>query len=951
MKCNFYEISFKIDELIQNYSLENLKKITQYFKCEGIESYFFKKLASSPNSFPWLQPLKERGYFDPQNNPLPQEVHGKKGYFFIPEWNILEYLENVAAKNKKTPSKEITNTLLEIIDSIIKFRDKTGKRIDNYRTDWKIVKIIFLLPIDKITEEHIGLLETALKTEWDSSLIASEIGETVLPKLINEKAKDLLLQLLNFILDYKKVKGNPIFGEEESYEYNSMLNEYWLRKTITKYKKKIAGLCGIEAAEIALKKIKAIVNESKQQFNNIWIPTIEENLQTFFPERYECQLVYFVRDMFEFSEPQKMKEKIRNLLKEEHPIFKRIAFHTIDFHYEKLKDLFWNLDNNPLEEKYANHEVYELLKNNSSSFSEEEINKALQWIESKKYYIPQDIKDDKDQIEKILAYRKKEWLSALLATKDKDVISSYKKYDQINPSSFEHPGFSLGIETKEEHEPPIEESKLLEMTNEEIVKYLNDINNGTKETDMQGVLDVLSSCVSKNPEKFTNNIKPFLKAQRMYQYALIAGLNEAWDLKKKIEWQSIIDFVSQIITSSDFWNEDYKGYDYKNWLISDIARLIENGVKGKDNLLDTKLLPKAENVLLILAQKTKSDLTDMNDIITSVLNSAKGKVFSAMISYSLRYAYLQKKDSKGKWKNSIKKDFTKRLDRKFETSLEFSVILGEYLASLYWLDKDWVVENINKIFPKNNDDHWEAAFTAYLFYSPRVYRDLYFLLRENEHYTKAIKTEFNDSHITERLVHHICIGYLEDWEKLEDKESLIFQLIENKNINQLSAIVNFLWILRERFNSDVKKEKIIPLWRRLYNLAKENEEDSEYQKLISNLSKWLLLVDEINDEVFEWLKLSAKYIDRGSSLPFFIENLSMHVTKTPKKVGKIYLEMLNANIYPDYEKESIQKTVRILYDQGYREIANSICNSYGEKGFEFLRKTYIKYNKKNFGFN
>jgi hypothetical protein len=257
-----------------------------------------------------------------------------------------------------------------------------------------------------------------------------------------------------------------------------------------------------------------------------------------------------------------------------------------------------------------------------------------------------------------------------------------------------------------------------------------------------------------------------------------------------------------------------------------------------------------------------------------------------------------------------------------------------------------VIDNINKIFPIDNDIHWKSAFTGYLFYSSRVYKDIYFLLRENGHYAKAIKTEFNEPYITERLVQHICIGYLEDWENLEDEKSLIFQLIENKNINQLLEIVNFFWLLRDKLTDNIKS-KVKPLWKKLYELGKQNEESQEYKKLLSNLSEWLCLIDEIDDEIYVWLKISAKYVDIGFNIHFFIENLMQHASKTHKKVGEIYLEMLKAGIYPYYEKEHIQKIVLLLYENKEKEIADKICNLYGEKGYLFLKDIYKKYNNKD----
>jgi hypothetical protein len=721
-----------------------------------------------------------------------------------------------------------------------------------------------------------------------------------------------------------------------------IMNEYWLNEALKKYKQKIAKLCGIDAARIAIGKIKKILEEDISQFNNTWIPTIEDRPQTSFPDRYECQLVRFVRDMFKFSEPQKIKEEIGKLLKEEHPIFKRIAIHIINYHYKDLNELFWQWEGNPLEDESLKHELYELFKNNCSIFTKEQIYKVLNWIESKNYYIPEEIKD-KDQVNKILAYQKKEWLSALLETKNADILSSYEKYNKINPVQLDHPGFISWRETTRGYESPVAKDEFLTKTNEEIAEYFR----STKEQiDAEGLSYSFKDCVLENPEKFTNNIKPFLNVPRIYQHTLLWGLGEAWRSKKYINWQVVFDFIFKLIASEDFWNEEYKGYNYRNWIISQIADLIEEGTKDDNHAFSPELLPVAENILLMLVEKTISDLPDMNDLVTSVLNSTKGKIFSAMVNYSLRYARLYKRENEERWAENIKKEFTNRLNREIESSLEFSVILGEYLPKIYWLDKNWVIDNINKIFPIDNDIHWKSAFTGYLFYSSSIYKDIYFLLRHNGHYAKAIKSEFSDSHIKARLVQHICIGYLEDWENLEDEESLIFQLIENKNINQLLEIVDFFWLQRDELTDNIKS-KVKPLWKKLYEIGKQNEESQEYKKLFSNLSKWLSLIDEIDDEIYVWLKLSAKYVNRDFESTFFIEYLIEHASKTPAKVGEIYLEMLQAGIYPYYEQEQIQNIVCSLYENKEKEIADKICNLYGEKGYLFLKDIYKKYNKKD----
>jgi hypothetical protein len=944
-----YDSQQEIDDTISNYSKEKAERIFQIIKNDKSQrDYFFEALKSAENPFPWLQPLKEKGYFDPQN--------------WNQNRNVLGYLENVADKIKENQDAEVIETLLEIANKIITYQDEKGERIEKHRTDWLMIKIIFSLPIDKITESHIEFIRLALNSEWIAAWVVYEIDNTILPRLLQERAENLVLNLLDIILSYKKIEEKSYFDDKKTYEHTSIkyisimdestINEYQLKETLQKYKQKIAELCSIKAARIAIDKMKIIIKEDKSKFDNMWIPTTEDHPQTISPERYECQLVHFVRDMFEFSEPHKIKEEIDKLLKEEHPIFKRIAIHIINYHYKDLNELFWQLKENPLEDELLKHELYELLKNNCSVFTNEQITKVLNWIESNKnYYIPKD--ENEDQVNKMIAYKKKEWLSALLETKNRDILSSYEKYNNINPAELDHPGFVFWMGAKVGYKNSVARDEILTKTNEEIAEYF------ISKKEKKGAEDLFNSFknyVSENPEKFTNNIKPFLNIPRIYQYALLWGLNKAWSTKKHINWQVVFDFIFNLITSDDFWNENYEGANYRNLIISQIAEVIEEGTKDDNHAFSPKFLPKAEEILLLLAEKTESDFTYTGDLVTSIIDSTKGKIFSAMINYSLRYARLYKREE-DKWVRSVKEDFTKRLDREIEPSLEFSLILGKYLPSIYWLDKKWVSYNINKIFPINNDTHWKAAFTGYLSYFSTIYGDIYFLLRENGHYAKAIKTDFDNPDITKRVVQHICIGYLEDWEKLEDEKSLIFQLLEDKNIKQILEIVNYFLVITKTnlFEKNTKdkviekiKSKVKPLWKEIYKLTKHDEENEEFQKIISDISKWLVFIDEIDDEIMEWLILSAKYLNRGRCCndDSFIKYLVKHTSKTPAKVGKIYLEMLKADIYPNYKQEHIKEIVLLLYENNKKEIADKIYNLYGEKSYFFLKDIYGKYNKK-----
>ncbi len=924
---------------MSNMGNSQAEKIFQLIKNDkSQENHFFEVLASTSNALPWLKPLLERGYFDPRNNPPPEEVPTQKGSFTIPRWNVLGCLENIARQNASNPTEEITASLVSVVDSIITYKNETGERIDNSTTDWVIVKVIFTFPVEKITEAHIEFVRTALRSRWGSvSLVASELGTTAFRHLIDHNTKELLLKLLDVVLDYKK--NDDRIPEK----YSSIIDEYWLNDMLEKHKVGIAKLCAVQAAEVALTKMHNIISDDAKQFHAAMITTIEDHPQMHFPNHYQCRLVRFVRDMYGLAAPQQLRETIASLVQEEHPIFKRIAIHTINVHYDELNSLFWEWHGNPLEEKWLKHELYELLKARSVYFTKEELVKLMNWIETKKYYIPNEVKEEPER-NKYTAYYKKEWLSAILVTKDKDVLSAYQSYEAIEPSQPDHPGFDFWTEIRwGGNEPLIDKNELLRKSNLELAQYLKDFK-GTgkwKEPDREDISEAFRDCVMNYPEHYSTDLDPFLAFDRMYQYALIRGLQEAWRANKDFTWGDILQFTLKMITPADFWNETNepeKRYDYRVQIVGQIADLIEEGTKDDRHAFDNILLPIADEILLILGKKTKFQIEEDNGFMSLALNSPRGRILSSMVIYSLRYSRLLGKATE-RWAKPIKQYFDDLLSSPTQPPIEFYVTLGRYLPNLYYLEKEWVVSKVNQIFSTTDDKAWEAAFTGYLYSTNSVYSDLYMLLRQNGHYGKALKTAFADSHCIQGIVGHICVGYLEEWEKLEDEKSLMRQLIDSGNIGKLSEIIGFFWMLRDNMTDKIK-HKIKPLWKSLIKVLSKNEHDPEYQKAISEISRWLSLVDSIDDEIQEWLKLSAKYIETNFNSPFLIEYLVPHAAKTPEKVGQIFTTILAAGNYPQYKKENIQDIVRTLYSHQQKEIADTICNSYMEKGIDFLRPLF-----------
>ena len=333
-----------------------------------------------------------------------------------------------------------------------------------------------------------------------------------------------------------------------------------------------------------------------------------------------------------------------------------------------------------------------------------------------------------------------------------------------------------------------------------------------------------------------------------------------------------------------------------------------------------------------------------------------------MINYALRFARTNEVNIKGcRWPQTVRADFTKRLDRSVETSLEFSYTLGFYLPNLLYLDEQWVVGNIDRVFPQQNEDHWQAAFSGCLLNSRYPHANLYTWLKANGHYQKALNTDFADKEAQGRLVRHLCIGWIKDWETFDDDTSLIYQLINSCNPNLLSAVVHFFLREGETLSQSSDSEKIKayekvkakvrPAWHALFKILSQNSDEVAYQRILSPLSAWVGLVDEIDTEILESLKVSVKYIDKvpgyGMTLSRVIEALLRHVLITPQKVGKIYLAIPKSEMWylQGVKKGDIEKTVRILYEKGHKSIADEICNRFGKAGADFLKSVYEEHRR------
>ncbi len=940
LKTNKIQNDFTdIDSALEAPAMSNIDTIIQKINHDKVaEEYFFSQAPNYQNLYLWLEPLYKADFFNPAKNPHPQEDKNNKGHFNIPLWNVLLFLESVSLQNKIKPNSSVTKILLKIVDVIITYQEDDSFRVDNYHTDQYMIRVVFNLPYENISLDHIEFISLSLRESRFGNGFHDDIEKIVIPVLVENKMQERLIELLKVIFLYE---------EDRFDERIPLISKYLLEKMLDKYAKEISKQIGTRGLDALIKIIHDVIAESDSAFNIAWIATIEEHKQNSFPDRYDNQLISFTRDVLESLNDQEAGKYIEKFFHEKHPIFKRLAFHAINRKYDSLKDLLWlwldqNIQN--LNSNYQ-HEFCELLSDNKSKFSEEELDILINWIEGLEYGSSEKDTSEED-IKKYTAYKRKRWLTILKGGGDR-IDNLYQKYDYINPAKIEHPCFDrwiygarfIGVEN------PVE--NLCDKSVEEIASEINGFNiNSFKADDelstdrdvLMGLASQLENCIKENPGTFSKQLVNFNNLDYIYKYHIIRGFTSAWKGKQKFDWDKVFDFILSELTVDFFESIDPNTKSFRR----ECTELIEYGTKEDRNTFDAKYLPKAKKILFKLINNKESEEEGdiKNGLSSHVLNSTNGKTLHALMNYALRYGRLHSNKSI-RWEEDVEDFFTKQLGNNDVYSLSVFLIFGSYLSNFQFLNKEWVDLHFNDIFPIDKERLWLASIEGYFKYSSNISAYLYDLLNKGDHIKAALESEMLSDDIKRKVVQQVCVIYLHD----KDSDT-IFDIIRSKNQNSILEIISFIWFSYkdESFESNnLVLEKINKLWSKIYSSLKDDQSKCS-QVIFSNLSKWFVFLDEIEDDLLPQLELTVKNVNQDHNSHYLIEEMNRLVVTNQREIGGLYLSMVKNNIFPQYKEDNIKKIIECLFSSSKSEdLASVICNIYKQNGVFFLNELCKKH--------
>lgn len=914
-------------------------------RSQDLQPFLFRKAVG----LRWFSAFKEAGFLHPTEIPRPVPAR-EEGYVSIPVWPITDYLVGTSTELADSGNEQHAVEFIQFI------RDATQhareNQYGNYRVWWQFSKIIRNIPPRLIHPDDIDLIDYWLSDVYERGLVAESLGEHWLISLLDvgdAHCKDLAVQLLEALYRIKFVDRE--YGNTPRKEPALRFDSWYAKKITQKVACKVGQILGMDATRIFQKRLEAILVEvDNDEWSSIWRSAIEDHEQNHGANDAEDIIIEAYRDSllaYVDASPETSREYVAELLDSHFETVRRIAIYAIDQRFQCLNTYLGCVITGQYFTNNFRHELWHLLRNHYNEFGPEQRHCVGEVI------VGLTKTDEAGKVsEGATAYQRAIWLSAIKGYGD-DVARLYRESIDIIGGEPEHPDFPSYMSSRSVvHKSPFSKEELLSLDASDLAKQLDTYletykpSQGFDEPGPEGLVEMLRHLVKAEPLRFYNQLHKFSESDLSFVYALIEAYRELWTENAQLPWDEIwhplLGFCRDIVKQDRFWspeNVEKRGSLVPNryWVVSGIGSLIEAGTKSDEHAFSEQLQNLAEEVILILLSKEKGEKFEIDsDAVFVAINSPRGHCIRALINLTLRSCRLANKQCGNHaeiWAH-FQPNYDSELARAEIGEYEFATFVVNYLPHFLYMSKEWVLVNLDNIFDKDNYQKWLCAMNGYA-YVDKVYKRIYKHLKDNDHLIPALDDENIRERVGEKIIWDIAVTYINDFEDLEDKSSLIHQLLLRQNSQELGQLIRFFWWQREDGDKKIRG-KVLELWSRLLGVI--DTSSREGRQLASKLCVWFVFVDEVNEENKQLLLAIAPFAGEEYNSHDLIESIARISERQPAEAYEIWRRLLEG-AKPDFPEEAIRSALTNLVKAGLagRRMAKNIVSEYLKDGNEQLK--------------
>lgn len=705
--------------------------------------YFFTRLENPE----WLTPLWERGFFiDPPRSYIDCETKN----LTFPRWPEGVYLARMAPLAP---------------DAVIAAIESLGP------TDNPIVTRHILEAAGSLPDNYLQQISSQI-TKWlqpDVMCYAYKFArETVdlVTRLIEVERIDDAITIAKHLLTVRKGPWHPetaIINIHANPEPIGWLPETDYEDTIEDLLYELipkANIKGFKLFSSLLERALYINDLSDERdrvgyLSYIWRPSIGYNKLNL-RAGLKGTLVSILRDAAESlsSYGEKELEDVIAELETKTLVHKRIALHTLTKSRNGVllaedriicKDLF--------DDACLRHEYAKLLRQRFGDISPKAQGRVLEWISNgpdidcyrQWCEMWGDPPPSEADIKQYSDSWRRDWYHSIgKYLHGEDLISYHQLISTIGEP--EHDDFLYGDTSSTDPRSPLTAEQLCQRSPQNIISYLQN----WRPSERLGLSDVLSveslgrmleSDVTQRAEEYYAISQSFVDLDPTYARHFFEGLYRKLHNRESLSWHEPLK-LAELVIAKPFELSEYtpsKGRDGGwLWCRHQIASLLEYGLSHSDNPIPFELREQVWPLLEKLAADPDPSIYaepyDPDHIDLSIYFNP-GRALRAIIAYAT-WCHNFMLDSG--LAPEVKAVLEARLDPNHNPSPIVHSIYGRRLATLVSLDKVWIQEHLDQIFPKplEHAQLRDAAWTAYLKFS-QPHDDLFCILHSE--YEDAIR--------------------------------------------------------------------------------------------------------------------------------------------------------------------------------------------------------------------
>lgn len=348
---------------------------------------------------------------------------------------------------------------------------------------------------------------------------------------------------------------------------------------------------------------------------------------------------------------------------------------------------------------------------------------------------------------------------------------------------------------------------------------------------VEGLGDAIKEDVKKRTDDYLNKITSFFERDAVhpaYVYSLLRGIEEMLRNKQTLTLEQVGQLFKLFDLIKDSGrNTAFRRKDDKSWLadwievhkvMTDILLFVLED-KEKRTEINKQYRDQIKDLISYLFTIKDSPSKDheepeYGEPYHIAINSVRGRAYEAFVVFTENDGKALADDTKTLYKEALADD-----------SLAVRFVIGRYLASFYFRDKDFITELLPAIFPKddpNKKDVYLASWEGYL--SNTLYDKLFTAF--HDYYSHAItldpknytKRKYSKG-LDESLAIHIALAFAHLGPEINDP--LFVQFWDMPNVKRHQEFISFIGrscLTRDQAGDEwlaenkVSKEKLLKFW-------------------------------------------------------------------------------------------------------------------------------------------